>query len=368
MVLGNVIAGRFNPLDSFNDLVTPVSIQVSERYQALLQDYCIQKTEDFLQGQIYLAIIVGLLILLSATSRGMKRSHGASMTNHHLMKLTSGKMVATEHEANLSLAPNQFHFSPNSGRRAPDDGKILIVSLLDALIYGASIIIHIYGHNVSNRDLILSVTLVLIAFVTLIGIFLPILNQIDRRESLPGSLTKQVAKGSHPNGLELQPGSRSSAFVMFPEFLSDVQRRTSADSNCGSSSGSRKPFAGTTESRRNMKFTLANLEPSPDSLSAMGFYEPDVREALEAQRLNGHEVVEKEIDERPGMDTFEVKRCNIQAQARDRNSKLNERRLIMLDVDPCCPKHGVAAWPKLNHEDNRQVPRTRSKDKTRLDQ
>lgn len=354
MVLSNAIASQFNPLDSLSDMVTPVSIQVSEKYQKLLQDYCIQKTDEFLQGQIYLGAIVLLLILFSASSRNLNHIAGIS-SNQHNLTLTSGKLVASEHEANLNLSPSQFHFAPGSSSMIRDGGNILMVSLVAASIYGTSILFHIYGHNTSNRDLILSVTLVLIAFVALIGIFLPILNQIDRYDSLSSARPMMSkSKSNSSGGLEGQ-GGNSSAFTMFPEFTPAGHLRPSSTSGDSSSGGgSRRPFADTKESQRNMKLTLAHLAPSPDSLRGMGFYDPDVRAAMRSQQLDPTVTTDRNTEGSLNLpDVFEHRVSS--SQNKQRNSKSSERRLIMLDVDPCCPKHGIAAWPKSNHEEQTQT-------------
>lgn len=357
MVLGNAIASQFNPLDSFSDLVTPVSIQISEKYQTLLQDYCIQKTDDFLQGQIYLAMIVVLLILFTATSRNIDRL--STMNAHqNLMTMSSGKLVATEHEANLNLSPNQFHFASSSSSLDRDNGKILLVTLLDALIYAASLLLHIYGQNISNRDLILSLTMVLIAFVTLIGIFLPILNQLDRYESMSAATTtRPIIRGSKGSNHSNQP-STNAAFAMFPEFTPrGLPRPSSCSGDSSSGAGSGRPFAGTKESRRNMKFSLENLGPSTDSLRGMGFYEPDSsRDALEAKHVELGSQLRHHEGGQNSADGFDVH----QTHAKKRPTKSADRRLIMLDVDPCCPKHGVAAWPKTN-PDEPKVSRPRAR-------
>lgn len=431
MILGNAIANQFNPLDSFNDLVTPVSIQVSEKYQNLLQDYCIQQTDDFLQSQIYLCIIVVLLIIFSSLTRNNHRSGtstsrllaGHSVVNginninnnnntknskktastnaKHLINttLTSGKLLASEHEANLNITSSSspdhrafHHFglvpgSPGSASSSTlDTGKLFIVSIINASIYGISIIIHVYGNNSSNRDLISSVTMVLIAFVTLVGIFLPILHQIHRYDTVAGSLSRPIMSRSQTNSSKqagvgqklgmVQSSSSTNAFSMFPEFSPIGVRRPSSDSGDSSSgSSSRKPFAETKESRRNMGFTLANLGPPEESLRGMGFYDPELRESFETHQLdptmislklnealiNDHHSSSLNIS---GQEETRIKHrlSKTQSTLLSNSNGGGEKRLIMLDVDPCCPKHGLSARHKNEHENHcRQHPKpTRS--------
>lgn len=354
--LSSAVANQFNPLNSFNDQVTPVSIQVSEQYQNLLHDYCTQQADDFLQSQVYLCSIVILLVIFSASNRNCRRLAGAtsSASAHHKLAsalTTSGKLVASQHEANLTnISSSHFQFASNN----LDTGNMFMVILFAASIYSVSIMLHLYGQNSANRDLISSVTMILIAFAALIGIFLPILLQIHRFDSLvadhlPGTLSRPVITQSRLQ--DGSPGSSSSnAFAMFPEFAPTGLRRpssTSGDSSSGA--GSRRPFADTKESRRNMGAALANLGPSANSLRSMGFYEHDrnllnANESIDPALLNlklnlsANQDISSTLD-----DLHSNQQHNHQQTASARRTAKNEKRLVMLDVDPCCPRHGLAA-------------------------
>lgn len=350
------MANQFNPLNSFNDQITPVSIQVSEQYQNLLHDYCTQQADDFLQSQFYLCTVVILLVIFSTSTRNSRRLAGASSPSsaHHKLAsalTTSGKLVASQHETNLTnLSSSHFQFASNN----LDVGNMFMVTLIAAPIYFVSIILHIYGQNSANRDLISSVTMILIAFAALIGIFLPILLQIHRYDSLvadrlPGTLSRPVITQSRLQ--DGSPGSSSSnAFAMFPEFAPTGLRRpssTSGDSSSGA--GSRRPFADTKESRRNMGAALANLGPSADSLRSMGFYDQErnmanANEPIDPALLNlklnlsANQVQISNLD-----DSHSNQQHNHRQTASIKRASKGEKRLIMLDVDPCCPRHGVAA-------------------------
>lgn len=373
-ILSNAIANQFNPLNAFNDQVTPVSIQVSEQYQNLLHDYCTQRADDFIASQIYLCLIVCLLIIFSITTR-KSRTLGSSSSEAQqklTSALTSGKLVASQHEANLNLtSPSHFQFSPNTSVFT-DTGNMFIVTIISAPVYSISIVLHIYGQNSANRDLISSVTMILIAFSALIGIFLPILLQIHRFDSLvndrlPGTLSKPVITQSKLQDNSLS--SPSTAFTMFPEFASTGLRRPSSTSGDSSSGGgSRRPFAETKESRRNMGVALANLGPSADSLRSMGIYKssdrhPDepIDPALLNMQLNLSADDEPmpvlvDADTYPGHNNHQYQLNPHQHQQQkqheqpSRRTSKNEKRLIMLDVDPCCPRHGIVATrhPRAN--------------------
>lgn len=362
--MSSAIANQFNPLNAFNDQVTPVSIQVSEQYQNLLHDYCMQKADDFIASQIYLCLIVGLLVIFSVSTRKSRILGSSSSEAQQKLTsaLTSGKLVASQHEANLNLtSPSHFQFSPNT-KVLTDTGNIFMVTIISAPIYSISIILHIYGQNSANRDLISSVTMILIAFSALIGIFLPILLQIHRFDSLvndrlPGTLSKPVITQSKLQDTSLS--SPSTAFTMFPEFAPTGLRRPSSTSGDSSSGGgSRRPFADTKESRRNMGVTLANLGPSADSLRSMGFYKssdrhPDehIDPALFNMQLNLNAndepmpvLVDANIFAENNAHQYQHDNSNQHHQQQpSRKTSKNEKRLIMLDVDPCCPRHGIAA-------------------------
>lgn len=382
-ILSSAIANQFNPLNAFNDQITPVSIQVSEQYQNLLHDYCTQRADDFIASQIYLCIIVGLLVILSASTR---KNCGRRLNSEAQQKLTSalttttsGKLVASQHEANLTnlTSPSHFQFSPNTSV-ITDTSNMFMVTIISAPIYSISIVLHIYGQNSANRDLISSVTMILIAFSALIGIFLPILLQIHRFDSLvhdrlPGTLSKPVITQSKLTQQDnhvvasLSPTSNA-AFTMFPEFAPTGLRRPSSTSGDSSSGcGSRRPFAETKESRRNMGVALANLGPSEDSLRSMGFYKSDrhsnldepIDPALLNMQLNlnpNDELIPVLVDAdaynsgHHSNHQYQQQQVEQQPPPHPRRTSKSEKRLIMLDVDPCCPRHGIAATrqPRTN--------------------
>lgn len=366
--LSNAVANQFNPLNSFNDQITPVSIQVSEQYQNLLHDYCRQQADDFFQSQFYLCSIVTILVIFSFSSRNSRRLTGGGggggggvsssvASAHHKLAsalTTSGKLVASQHETNLTnLSSSHFQFASNN----LDTGNLFMVTLIAAPIYFISILLHLYGQNSANRDLISSVTMILIAFAALIGIFLPILLQIHRYDNLvadrlPGTLTRPVITQSRLQDGSSNSSAASNAFAMFPEFAPTGLRRpssTSGDSSSGA--GSRRPFADTKESRRNMGAALANLGPSADSLRSMGFYEHErnlinANEPIDPALLNLKLNLSANQDQSSTMEDlhFNNQQHNHHRQtASAKRPAKGEKRLIMLDVDPCCPRHGVAA-------------------------
>lgn len=272
--------------------------------------------------------------------------------------IASGNLVASQHEANITPSHFQSPFTtsnPISGTSL-ESVNVFAVSMVCIPIYIVSVFLHVSGQSSINRDLIPSVTMVTIAFSALIGIFLPVLRQIHRFEDILDSSLPDESSAVRTL-VEQQDGRRqtsannsppaSAAFTMFPEFAPTGLRRppsTSGESSSGA--GSRRPFADTKESRRNMGTMLANLGPSVDSLRSMGFYD----------NRAGPEDHGGKID--PGLLNLKLNlggNDNISAlnelnaldqQAAKRPSK-GEKRLIMLDVDPCCPRHGhVSAWPR----------------------
>lgn len=368
-MLSNSITTQFNLMDSFNDQVTPVSIQLSEQYQNLLSDYCTQRLDDYLQSQIYLLTLVLLLAIFSASTRNSssllskgnqsgKLGSRRKLTSANL-SAASGNLVASEHEANITPSHFQSPFTSTntmSGGK-PEFGNVFVVSIVCIPIYMVSVFLHISGQNSINRDLIPSVTMVMIAFSALIGIFLPVLRQIHRYEdfidaSLPGAtrtvFDQQNSRMRQGNLNNPSPTPASAAFTMFPEFAqTGLKRPASTSGESGSGAGSRRPFADTKESRRNMGAMLASLGPSVDSLRGMGFYDSrgamdDCGGKIDPGMLNlklnlGNDNMSA-LDELSALDSRNQ-------QAQDRLGK-GETRLIMLDVDPCCPRHGVAAWPR----------------------
>lgn len=417
-MLTSALAQQFNPLNSFNDQLTPVSIQVSEKYQSLLHDYCTQSTEDFVQSQFYLWLIIGLLMIFSLMTRNSvpqrisnsvasispPSSSSASKNNRKLTTtFTSGKLLASEHEANLNINSSQFCFQPNissSLQGTARTGHVILVTLVCTLIYTGSVLLHIYGNSFANYDLISSITMVLIAFVALIGIFLPVISQVHRYDNLLSSPSKAPTmsasdlvqpSGNYPrrNLLDSQAGKwqqaagnaagsttsnkSSSAFAMFPEFSpTGLKRPSSVSGESSSGAGSRLPFAETKVSRHNMGVALANLGPSIDSLRNMGVlsdsnnhhhqhnyhhhhhHQHKDRKTIHSMdpaslnlKLNLNLADEEALSSGVGGDAQELYPSRQQQQSVSRRLSSNggggEKRLIMLDVDPCCPRHGISS-------------------------
>lgn len=406
--------------------MTPVSIQVSEKYQNLLQDYCTQHTEDFIQSQIYLFMIVILLLIFSVTTRksrssrlnspgnmshsltggGGKQMVSVNQTHQKLAAAlgigSSGKLSALSHSHQLHQheAANHHHhhnfkFSSNVTNARENANNLFVVSLIITCLYFSSIFLHTYGQNngspivgaaaaSTNHDLIFSVTLVSIAFVTLMGIFMPILRQVHRYEDemadpISGTISRPVITQSklHANsgGLfsdgdnnNIIPNSSSSAnthsaFAMFPEFAQTGHRRPSSmsDGTSSSGAGSRRPFAETKESRRNMAGALANLGLATGG-STTGEFDP----ALLNLKLNlANATMAIDTDLSPIADElFKGDHGHRQQQHQaGRRSPTGgimsggggggEKRLIMLDVDPCCPRHGHVVNGTTSRQSNK---------------
>lgn len=398
-LLNNVISGsQFSVLNSLSDQVTPVSIQMSEQYEGLLQDYCLQRDDEFLQGQIYLCLLVIMLVVLSLTTRAQhRRLRTKAMAGSHSASTTSGKLVASQHEANLAISSSQdpFHFGgaslPSAVARDSSSKSVFLVTMICVPIYLGSLLLHLYGSSIGgqlmsesvNRDLIFSLTLVSIAFVALAGIFLPILLRIhrcgqDRRCTVRSSgapiIATRTSKQHHLSKAASSTAvhTESSAFAMFPEFSpTGLRRPASVSGDSSSGAGSRRPFARTKESRRNMSAALANLDPTTDSLRNLGLYghsdskgdmlidgnldlgsgpldvaalnlklnlsandQPSPRSASEYQAAQSdhHHAHHQQNRQQQPQQAILAKRL---AKA--------EKRLIMLDVDPCCPRHGIGA-------------------------
>lgn len=432
MIFSSTIANQFNPLNSFNDQVTPVSIQVSEKYQSLLQDYCSQPADDFLQSQVYLCSIIGLLVVFSVSTRrigrlatsagpptkasppiskvasaanGARQQHKLSSksSNHHrhLHKRT-GHFADLDSGQTASFA-SQFasNVATNSSSSAVI-GNVFMVTLISAPIYFISVVLHVHGQSLASHDIIFSLAMVSIAFTTLIGIFMPILHQVNQRfdgglitstsssssssSSSPGdplrsgpttaSLTKRAIMShqsmlNNNHHLNPSPTSSSAAFAMFPEFAPTGLRRPSSISG-ESSGGSRRPFADTKESRRNMSVNLANLGPSVDSLRHLGLSynaahhdhqeiamnsrtKHDTSHLVDPGLLNLklNLTADDEMSPMVDYDLYKASqgstsRHNHHHHQQAKKSSSGEKRLIMLDVDPCCPRHGVAAWSTRN--------------------
>lgn len=479
--------GHFNPLDSFNDQVTPINIQVSEKYQNLLHDYCSQPVDDFLHSQIYLWILIGLLVVLTITARrkgasgggagalvkaqGVKsKLRGAELGSLSPSQLiTSGKLLACQHEANLlpeSTIDQAFGpFGPSLltngrvARRHQEIGNVFLVTLLAAPIYFASIVLRVHGQHLAlNHDLVSSATMVAIAFTILIGAFLPLLRgrgeankRLDRQLLATDSVGRSQGEADLQQCSMTQPimatrGKRQrgrreaassgnspqtfgkpgvvelaspSAFAMFPEFASTGLRRPSSISGESGSHGAasggsrRQPFAETKESRRQMGLSLANLPaPSADSLRNLCVYNHRRDHHRRMSRLSeggggggGSSGAGKPIRLDPGFLNLKLNLAGIDdesagAQAIDQEYYLQqqqqqqhnrgqqrqqqhqqlqhgrhhnhheatssrrssssattgEKRLIMLDVDPCCPRHGVGASGAWTHRHNANGP------------
>lgn len=357
-----------------------------------------QRADDFLSSQIYLCLIVALLLVFSTLTRKSRRN--VSNSEHHKLtsggggSITSGKLVASQHESNqLTAASSQHHFqstfqsafASNSIGSGIESGNMFLVTIISAPIYSLSIVVHIYAQNSANRDLISSVTMILIAFVALIGIFLPLLLQIHRFNSLvadrlPGTLSRtqnglqphtslSVNLNSHHAHHHSPSSPQSSAFTLFPEFAPTGLRRPSSASGessiHGQQNNARRTFAQTKESRRKLGAALANLGPSADSLRSMRFYSAhnqtnncDTNE-LAAFKLNACANDEQLMlhannnNQQAGNTIEHSKHANnkrthqhqqqVNSTTSRRKEEKHEKRLIMLDVDPCCPKHGIQA-------------------------
>lgn len=172
-----------NPLNTLNDQFRPVSIQISEKYQTLLHDCCSQ--QDLLQSQFYLWFILCLLTLFNITIRRQGLTKNSS---HHRIKSRADAL------------------------------SVFSVTLVCVPIYCLSIVLHVHGQNIINRDIVSSLTLVTIAFVTLIGIFLPIMRQMHRREgqaliskSSPTSSTSTSTANNNNNNLNQSSATESTS-------------------------------------------------------------------------------------------------------------------------------------------------------------
>lgn len=438
MILTSSLVGQFNPLNSFNDQVTPVSIQVSEQYQSLLHEYCSQPVEDFLQSQVYLWILIGLLVAFSisarrsASNRMAKKSMKVTKFSESLLTSppSSGNLL-DHHQSHESSATSQV-FDPFASnvlanakvvQRHEAIGNVFMVTLISAPIYLISIILHVHGQNLANHDLISSISMVLIAFTILIGTFFPVLRQVNRYSDGIGDKLANSNNGltdSNSNHQHKQRGSllmnhsdkskeiantSPSAFAMFPEFASTGLRKPSSiggeSGSHAASGGRRRPFADTKESRRQMGVSLANLPaPSADSLRSLCVYnhhqehhnrmsrmsegaaygqasfatnqhDPSLMnlklnlaksdDGLTAQILEHDAYLQQQnhqhLQHRSSTNPHNSRNYNNKQQQqkhhnRHHHNKTNssrlssssgEKRLIMLDVDPCCPRHGVAA-------------------------
>lgn len=470
---------HLNPLSSLDDQVTPVSLQLSEKYQMLLHEYCTQPLEDFLQSQFYLWLIIAILILFSLINRSRnnlsgfsskvaksngtvpstlpkskqgKKHRSRSTKPMHInapankQYLISGKLLATQHETNnftdpINLNNDNFEnhqefkefarapmqFSPTGTSAAnithmTTIGNVFVVTLICAPIYFLSIVLYVHGQNwISNHDLVSSITMVSIAFTTLIGIFLPVLRNVRQgnyQKSHNFALNHNSSSGNLLNDLQLHgsndlnngglitavqinakqngnfgkhhrvsasssdTSAQSNAFAMFPEFASIGLRRPASlggDSNSGlivggSNGGhkSRAPFAPAKESRKNMSAALANLGPgATDSMRrALGVHQRQLGVTENRRRSTGingdpihldHNDLALDLGQHPSINHCAKEDCcpnqqqaypkqlSISRQSMACSSgtgsavRSGEKRLIMLDVDPCCPRHGVGS-------------------------
>lgn len=375
---------------------------MSEQYEGLLQDYCLQRDDEFLQGQIYLCLLVVMLMLFSLSTRSQhRRLRTKASAGSHADATTSGKLVASQHEANLVMSSSQdpFHFSaaslPAVAAQDSSSRSVFLVTVICVPIYLVSLLLHLYGGVLSgqllsvstNRDLIFSLTLVSIAFVALIGIFLPILLRIhrygsDQHRMIRSAGASLMASRSSKHQRLSKSGSRSpgraqgnsSAFALFPEFSpTGLRRPSSVSGESSSGAGSRRPFARTKESRRNMSTALANLDPTTDSLRNLGLYnQTDCKGVIlssDHQDLSGRPLDAAALNLKLNMSandqlspqaaleylaassdhnlTYQHHQRQAQQQqphaSAARRLAKAEKRLITLDVDPCCPRHGIGA-------------------------
>ena len=460
LMLNSALAlSHLNPLSSLGDQVTPVSLKLSEKYQNLLQDYCSQPLEDFICSQFYLCLLILLLVVFSIANKRRARAEQFARSleskscsaskmrrrrsrkqkkarrrrsserpqvvdaSHYL--ITSGKLLASQHETNElqqrasildddddaddadenndfvngaeTFAEHSKHASKLNDSKTI--GNVFVVTLFCAPIYFGSIVLHVHGQEAwaLNHELVSSLAMVLIAFVTLLGIFVPILTSARSREKLaepqghahgsPGSPGDQLLVGSvkfaHQRQRQLGPGSSGPSsqpgpFAMFPEFTPNGLRRPASLSGDSGSSRPAAGFAHAKESRRKLGAALATLGPSAaDSLRSMGVYghgqpgmdEPELvhQQRAPARRRSALCADGDQLDEVRSMARHSAAlSCNLEPPASGQNSDGHlcparqqahhsqlakqahsngggEKRLIVLDVDPSCPRHGVAA-------------------------
>jgi len=81
MLSSAITMNHLNPLSSLNDQVRPVNLELSEKYQNLLHDYCTQPVEDFLQSQFYLWILIAILVTFSICNRKQLRRASLASPN-----------------------------------------------------------------------------------------------------------------------------------------------------------------------------------------------------------------------------------------------------------------------------------------------
>lgn len=304
------VSSFMNPLNTLNDQIRPVSIEISEKYQTLLHDCCTQ--HDLIQSQFYLWFILCLLSIFNITIR---REGFVKNSSHHRIKSRADAL------------------------------SVFSVTLISVPIYCVSIILHVHGQNIINRDIVSSLTLISIAFITLIGIFIPIMRQMHRREgqalisklsptsSASSTSTNQnqvsaTATASSTSSAGQKPVNSSNAnliisggapidvtaapvttkasssqakakhqrrhnningvFTMFPEFAHTGLRRPASLSGDSLLAGhsTRHRFKESKESRRQMGVALANLSPSADSLRGIGLMKTNV-----SNMHNRHSVI-----------------------------------------------------------------------------
>lgn len=347
LVLTGNTADQFNPLNynSLNEQLTPISLHISEQYQALLHDYCVMSNDEFIQSQIYLCLIVALLSIYSLVGKAKSASHKAAsrgtdgyrraqqLAANAGRQLVSGKMVANQHEANLNIEnPVNIHYNSNSVVGQQHPRHLFSVTIVSVPIYLLSLVVHSYASESINRDIICCVSMVALAFSVLITIFLPLMFRLHQKHP-----KNRICSPSPPIDGTGGP-SDAAMFSMFPELAV-------ASSNSDSSgAGSRKAFAETKKSREKIGAVLAHIETSPDSLRDMGLQNANGISPAELNlKLNLPNAVDQFAQQQ------ELASATVHAQRRSQGAvgdgpcSRKRKKLIMIDVDPRCPRHGCTA-------------------------
>lgn len=239
-------------------------------------DYCLADADDFLYSQLYVGFIIILLILYSFTTRreGSYSGHHHCHSHHHMaspVHLVTGGPSANSFGAPSGCVTNGNHI---------DGGNAFIATIICVPVYSFSIVLHVYVQNGSTRDVICSITMILIAFSVLIGIFAPIMIQIHRYGKLvslrvPSTIEARVA----PEGAKASSytSSSSTVFGPFPPDSSDQQQHQQKhQKHPQRRNGFNGGFSETKQSRNNMSAALSKLGPSSaDALRNMGYINAD---------------------------------------------------------------------------------------------
>ncbi|KAG9508826.1 hypothetical protein GZH46_02669, partial [Fragariocoptes setiger] len=216
-------------------------------------NFCLYQPEQYLHSQVYVGFVIVLLTLMSLTTRRLSTSLGHH--NNHHNHPNHHHHNGGNHHHRLVTGPTK----PACTCYPLDSSNAFASIMIIVPTYTISTITHLYVPDETLRDSICSITMIIIAFAVLIGVFLPLMIRIQRfgniitdGSTLAPSSEVDLVKNAHPYS-----GSSSTVLSMFPELNDGKQYNHNMQTS--------------NKRRHNLSQTIANLGPSADALKDLGF-------------------------------------------------------------------------------------------------